>query len=112
MTDHLTEVYEKFKHLDTCLSDTEWCEGGEGSAIYGIAGEMWRAIKETKEHDISTLELIDGRIEGLRILFNTPNDEKTMTDAELMYAIGELEIIRNCLTPDGDAPPGAEAHLK
>jgi len=49
MTDPLTEVYEKFKHLDKCLSDTEWCEGGEGSAIYGIAGEMWRAIKEEVE---------------------------------------------------------------
>ena len=49
MTDPLNEVYEKFKHLDKCLSDTEWCEGGEGSAIYGIAGEMWRAIKEVRE---------------------------------------------------------------
>jgi hypothetical protein len=110
MSDQITEVYEKFKHLDMCLSDTEWCKSGEGSAIYGIAGEMWRAIKETKEHDISTLELIDGRIEGLRILFNTPEDKKTMTDKELLYAIEELKIIRACLTPD--APLGAEAHLK
>jgi hypothetical protein len=42
----LREIYEKFDHLDKCLSDTEWCEAGETSAIYGIAGEMWRAIKE------------------------------------------------------------------
>ena len=48
MGDPLDEVYEKFKHLDKCLSDSEWCEGGEGSAIYGIAGEMWRAIKEAR----------------------------------------------------------------
>ena len=48
MTDPLDEVYEKFKHLDGCLSDTEWCNAG-GSAIYGIAGEMWRAIKEARE---------------------------------------------------------------
>lgn len=26
MSDPITEVYEKFKHLDKCLSDTEWCE--------------------------------------------------------------------------------------
>jgi hypothetical protein len=42
----LKAVYEKFNHLDKCLSDTEWCKAGETSAIYGIAGEMWRAIKE------------------------------------------------------------------
>jgi hypothetical protein len=48
MPDPLTEVYEKFKYLDGCLSDTAWCNAG-GSAIYGIAGEMWRAIKETCE---------------------------------------------------------------
>jgi hypothetical protein len=49
MTDPLDEVYEKFKHLDGCLGDPEWCEGGDGSPIYGIAGEMWRAIKEARE---------------------------------------------------------------
>jgi len=42
----LKVIYEKFDHLDKCLSDTEWCEEGNTSAIYGIAGEMWRAIKE------------------------------------------------------------------
>jgi len=47
--DPLDEVYEKFKYLDECLSDTDWCEGGGGSAIYGIAGEMWRAIKTAQE---------------------------------------------------------------
>lgn len=43
----LKAVYGKFDHLDKCLSDTEWCEAGETSAIYGIAGELWRAIKES-----------------------------------------------------------------
>lgn len=46
--DALDEIYEKFKHLDTCLGDPEWGNEGEGSAIYGIAGEMWRAIKEAR----------------------------------------------------------------
>jgi hypothetical protein len=51
--DPITEVYEKFKHLDKWLSDPEWCEDGEeGSAIYGIAGEMWRAIKESHEQGV------------------------------------------------------------
>jgi hypothetical protein len=48
VTDAITEVYEKFKHLDVCLSDIEWCNAG-GAAIYGIAGEMWRASKEEVE---------------------------------------------------------------
>jgi len=47
--DPLDEVYEKFKHLDTVLSDPTWCQSGDGHAIYGIAGEMWRAIKEARE---------------------------------------------------------------
>jgi hypothetical protein len=44
----LDEVYERYKHLDVCLSDLEWCKSGEGAAIYAIAGEMWRAIKEAR----------------------------------------------------------------
>lgn len=47
--DALDEVYEKFKHLDKPLSDPEWCESGDGSAIYAIAGELWRAIKRARE---------------------------------------------------------------
>jgi hypothetical protein len=45
----LEAVREKFNHLDRCLSDPEWCNSGDGAAIYGIAGEMWRAIKEATE---------------------------------------------------------------
>lgn len=41
-------VYEKFKHLDGCLSDPEWCKSGDGAAIYAIAGELWRAVKEAR----------------------------------------------------------------
>ncbi|MCK9593574.1 MAG: hypothetical protein M0Q91_16345 [Methanoregula sp.] len=44
----LDAVYEKYKHLDQCLSDTEWCTYGEGAAIYAIAGELWRAVKEAR----------------------------------------------------------------
>ena len=44
----LDDVYEKFKHLDGCLSDPEWCTSGEGAAIYAIAGELWRAVKEAR----------------------------------------------------------------
>lgn len=42
----INEVYEKYKHLDGVLSDPDWCNG---NAIYAIAGEMWRAIKEARE---------------------------------------------------------------
>jgi hypothetical protein len=49
MTSPLELVYEKFKHLDGCLSDPEWCTSGEGAAIYAIAGELWRAVKEARE---------------------------------------------------------------
>jgi len=45
----LNAVYEKYKHLDGCLSDTEWCNAGIG-AIYPIAGELWRAVKEAREN--------------------------------------------------------------
>jgi len=47
----LEEVYEKFEHLDICLSDTEWCRKAseEHAAIYGIAGELWRAIVAARE---------------------------------------------------------------
>jgi hypothetical protein len=44
----IDEAYEKFKHLDKCLSDPEWCTSGEGAAIYAIAGELWRAVKEAR----------------------------------------------------------------
>jgi len=46
MTSPLDTVYEKYKHLDQCLSDPEWCTSGEGAPIYAIAGELWRAVKE------------------------------------------------------------------
>jgi hypothetical protein len=49
MTSPLGTVYEKYKHLDGCLSDPEWCTSGEGAAIYAIAGELWRAVKEARE---------------------------------------------------------------
>ncbi|MCK9594031.1 MAG: hypothetical protein M0Q91_18685, partial [Methanoregula sp.] len=42
----------KFEHLDGCLSDPEWCTSGEGAAIYGIAGELWRAVKEARSDGI------------------------------------------------------------
>jgi hypothetical protein len=44
----IEEVYEQYKHLDGCLSDPEWCTSGEGAAIYAIAGELWRAVKEAR----------------------------------------------------------------
>ena len=49
MTSPFDAVYEKYKHLDSCLSDPEWCTSGEGAAIYAIAGELWRAVKEARE---------------------------------------------------------------
>jgi hypothetical protein len=49
MTSSLDAVYEKYKHLDKCLSDPEWCTSGEGAAIYAIAGELWRVVKEARE---------------------------------------------------------------
>ena len=50
MTSPLELIYEKYKHLDGPLSDTEWCTSGEGAAIYAIAGELWRAVKEAREN--------------------------------------------------------------
>jgi hypothetical protein len=50
MTSPLELIYEKYKHLDGPLSDTEWCTSGEGAAIYAIAGELWRAVKEARNH--------------------------------------------------------------
>jgi hypothetical protein len=49
MTSSLDAVYEKYKHLDGCLSDPGWCTSGEGAAIYAIAGELWRSVKEARE---------------------------------------------------------------
>jgi hypothetical protein len=51
MTDPITEVYEKFKHLDEPLSDTHGCKTSEdhGEFIHWMAGEMWRAIKDSHE---------------------------------------------------------------
>ena len=49
MTSPLELIYEKYKHLDGPLSDTEWCTSGEGAAIYAIAGELWRAVKEARK---------------------------------------------------------------
>lgn len=42
--DPLNEVYEKFKHLDKCLSDEL-----QGEFIHRIAHELWIAIKEARE---------------------------------------------------------------
>ncbi len=50
MTSPLDAVYEKYKHLDGPLSDPELCQSGDGAAIYGIAGELWRAVKEAREN--------------------------------------------------------------
>ncbi len=49
MTDPLDAVYEKYKHLDVCLGDPGWGQSGDSAAIYGIAGELWRAVKEARE---------------------------------------------------------------
>ena len=50
MTDPLNTVYEKYKHLDVCLGDPEWGQSGDSAAIYAIAGELWRAVKEAREN--------------------------------------------------------------
>jgi hypothetical protein len=44
MNNNLREVYEKFKHLDKCLSDDL-----QGEFIHRIAHELWIAIKATLE---------------------------------------------------------------
>lgn len=43
----LKETYDRYKHLDDCLSDPIWC--ADGPAIYSVAGELWRAIKNEVE---------------------------------------------------------------
>ena len=52
---------------------------------------------ERPEGDTSDLELVEGRLEGLKILLSIPANEKTMTDAELQYAINEIQIILDCM---------------
>ena len=37
-----TEAYEKYKHLDQCLSDREWA--GDDFK-YSIISDLWEAIK-------------------------------------------------------------------
>ena len=59
----IEEVYQKFKHLDKVLSDIEWCNEGDGAAIYSIAGEMYRAIK----HELKERELFWKNLEELFI---------------------------------------------
>jgi hypothetical protein len=44
----IEEVYEKYKHLDVCLGDPGWGQSGDSAAIYAIAGELWRAVKEAR----------------------------------------------------------------
>jgi hypothetical protein len=43
------------------------------------------------------IDLVEGRLEGLQILLETPENEKMMTNAELKYAIAEVKIILSCL---------------
>jgi hypothetical protein len=45
--DPILEVYDKFKHLDACLSDPGWME--DSSLPYKILGELWQAIKSYAE---------------------------------------------------------------
>jgi hypothetical protein len=45
----LDEVYEKYKHLDICLSDMGWHGAVNTSFIFDVAGELWRAIKELRQ---------------------------------------------------------------
>jgi hypothetical protein len=52
---------------------------------------------KTIQHRPDVMDLIDGRLEGLKILLATPDDKKTMSNAELNYAIDEVQIIRDCL---------------
>ena len=40
----ITEVYDKFKHLDDLLSDRRWLKG-EDLASY-VLYELWQAVKE------------------------------------------------------------------
>ena len=47
--------------------------------------------------DFTDIELVAGRLEGLKLLLDTPENEKTMTNKELLYAISEVEIILECL---------------
>jgi hypothetical protein len=53
-------------------------------------------LKESKRRP-DVLDFIDGRIEGLKILLATLDNKKTMSNAELQYAIDEIQIIRDCL---------------
>jgi hypothetical protein len=49
------------------------------------------------QHRTDVFDLIDGRLEGLKDLLATPENGKTMSNAELKYSIDEIQIIRDCL---------------
>jgi len=89
MTSPLEPVYEKYKHLDRCLSDPEWCTSGEGAAIYAIAGELWRAVKEAREQQqeiTSSADIIKGLERSLEFYKTRMNNlqcwQSSMRDPE------------------------------
>ena len=54
----LDEIYERFKHLDTFLSDETKCEQAAkecSSSMYMIAGDLWWAIKaeRTRQQELT-----------------------------------------------------------
>ena len=49
-----SDCTDNFKLSDGTLSDPEWCQSGDGAAIYGIAGELWRAVKEARNLSAGT----------------------------------------------------------
>jgi len=55
------------------------------------------ATLKAVQHRPDVMDLFEGRLEGLKDLLETPEDGKTMSNAELQYAIDEIRIIRDCL---------------
>jgi len=43
------------------------------------------------------VDLIDGRYEGMKLLFETPENERINTTYECKLMLTQIEIIRNCV---------------
>ena len=49
----ISEVWQKYKHLDEYFSDKKWV--GTEEMVHTIFFEMWEAIKESRKSDLERL---------------------------------------------------------
>ena len=74
MKEKIFELYEKFKHLDFCIGDKEWCGKDVG---YNIAREMWLEIKKLRDEVLDIGGRWEKQIEYEEKLKEKQNERKT-----------------------------------